>query len=543
MTGRHRRLEIVLLILLILAAGLIRSHDLRGKSFWRDEIETHVFTAESLPLMTELALDVPHIPVPPLYLYLTRLFSAAGLPLRWPAFLFGVLLVPAVWRLGREAADPASGLAAAALTAISPFFVRYSQEARSYTLLAFLAVLAATFLYRAAGSGRKGDWLGFTLSMLLAMYTHFFALLLLPPAVLYLLLARRRGAGQGGKGPSGVLATWPVWALIGIAYWPMARPLIRGITSPRGLDLGQAKANLSVSLIPSLLSTAGPAASPWVWLVAILGAAGLMTRRFWRGNGRLLALLWGFLPLLLAAVIPFHHALKLRYLIYSLPFYYLAVAVGLRWLASAGRGRVRGWWAAAAVTALVTLSAGSGLGDYYAEGKQDWRSAALLLQRVTGPSDTILVDGRGERGLNLRYRVLEHYAGLGDRIRIVDVQREVPGWPRGLDGAGERLWYVNSLTPRSNGPESFFWGAAPSLEEGGWRILPPIKFDAPFHGSQGELWWIGPTRYRSVVVVPAFRETGGGDRGIARRLMDEARNIPGAVVDEDYPAPFPGGGG
>jgi hypothetical protein len=534
-----RRVDILLLALLILASGLLRFHDLEGKSLWRDEIETHVFTQEEYSRMTRLALEIPYIPVPPLYFYVTRLVGVnlfEGLSLRWPAALFGLLLIPVVWFTAREIARPEVGLATAAFTAFSPFMVRYSQEARSYSLLVLLVLTAIFFLIRAAGEGRKAHWAGFAASTILAMYTHFFALLILPPAFLYTAVIRLKGVGISSEGLKRVLRTLPVWMAVILAYWPMAEPLLRGLSGERGLRLQMIEPNFHLGQVPSLLAVVGPAGSPWMWLVFILAVIGALARRPWRPGGRLLVLLMVGIPFGLAALIPFHHALRLRYLIFVIPLYYLLASAGVCWLVQ-GRKRRHGLWMASAgltVSAAVLISSLSGLSGYYGEGKQDWRSAALFLEDTAEASDLILVDGRGYRNLNLRYRVLDHYAGLGDRISIVKVGEGPGDLAESLDQREGRLWYVNTLTPKNRG-EELFWGASRHLEKRGWKIGAPLKFDAPEPGPAGEVWWIGPTRYRSVLVVPAYREPHPDRESLTSgAFLDRARRIKGADMDDEF---------
>ena len=74
--------------------------------------------------------------------------------LRFPSAFFGTLTVPLMWAMalrlfGRGRSGRVAALAAALLTALSPLYVYYAQEARMYTQLTFLGLLAGYALLRA----------------------------------------------------------------------------------------------------------------------------------------------------------------------------------------------------------------------------------------------------------------------------------------------------------------------------------------------------------------------------------------------------------
>lgn len=79
---------------------------------------------------------------PPGYFMLTRwclqLFGTSEWSLKLPAFVCGVLLVPATYALGRVLASPRVALSAACLVAFSPEGIYFAQEARPYTLASLL---------------------------------------------------------------------------------------------------------------------------------------------------------------------------------------------------------------------------------------------------------------------------------------------------------------------------------------------------------------------------------------------------------------------
>src|SRR5262249_14969661 len=84
----------------------------------------------------------------------------------------------------------------AALLAVHGFHVRYSQEARSYSLLVLLLVLSTYFFDRSIEPPRQNRyWAAYILVSALTVYSHVFALLVLIAQWLSLGPARLRQIG------------------------------------------------------------------------------------------------------------------------------------------------------------------------------------------------------------------------------------------------------------------------------------------------------------------------------------------------------------
>src|SRR5262249_28046038 len=150
---------------------------------------------------------------------------------------FGVAGVGALYafvsaRLGARAA-----LAAGALLAVSYHHVFFSQNARGFTALVFLGLLAsgAVFRLRSTPSGR-GRWLAYGTCAALAAYAvalGVFVLLGHAAAVAGAWIARRRRGGAGDFDARAFLAGAVLAAgLIAVLYAPFLRPLAR-VTAAR----------------------------------------------------------------------------------------------------------------------------------------------------------------------------------------------------------------------------------------------------------------------------------------------------------------------
>ena len=124
-----------------------------------------------------------------------KVFPSTEVGLRAIPAICGVALVPVAYWIGRELASTRAATIAAALVASNPFLVWYSQEARSYSLLALLSAIALLLTLRALRRPSGRLYAGWMVVSSLALATHYFAaFLVLPEAVI--LLNPHRGAEQ-----------------------------------------------------------------------------------------------------------------------------------------------------------------------------------------------------------------------------------------------------------------------------------------------------------------------------------------------------------
>jgi hypothetical protein len=99
----------------------------------------------------------------------THAFNEAAL--RIPALVAGLLSLVAAALLLRRLGFSAAGLALAVLLCINPWHIRYSTEARGYTMLVLFLILALYFVTRALASDRRRWWICFALAEFAALYT------------------------------------------------------------------------------------------------------------------------------------------------------------------------------------------------------------------------------------------------------------------------------------------------------------------------------------------------------------------------------------
>ena len=158
---------------------------------------------------------------PPLYYALawvwTQVTGTGEWGLRSLSAVAGVATVPVAFLLGAELRGRRAGLWAAALVAVNPMLLWYSQEARAYALLVLLGAASFLFALRAMRSGERRHFLWWGLFSGLAVATHYFAIF---PIVAEIALVWHR-RGRASLPGLGVLAAICA-ALAPLAYHQMS---------------------------------------------------------------------------------------------------------------------------------------------------------------------------------------------------------------------------------------------------------------------------------------------------------------------------------
>jgi 4-amino-4-deoxy-L-arabinose transferase-like glycosyltransferase len=132
---------------------------------------------------------------PPLYYAFAwvwaKAFGSDEVAIRSLSALFGAATVPVVFLAAREALSARAGLIAAALVALNPMLIWYSQEARSYALLVLLCSLSLFFFLRSLRRGSRADLALWALSSAGALCAHYFAVFAVAIEAAWLLAALR----------------------------------------------------------------------------------------------------------------------------------------------------------------------------------------------------------------------------------------------------------------------------------------------------------------------------------------------------------------
>ncbi len=188
----------------LLLGGILRFATLDLQSYRYDEAVT-VGRVLHPSLFDTLATVPKSESTPPLYYLVawlwSRVFGSGEVGLRSLSALAGTASILVVY-LGAAALElpRRAGLIAAAIVAVSPVLIWFSQDARAYALAFLLTALSFLFFARARRSGSKRDLAWWAVTSSLALATHYFAAFVVIPEAALLLLSSHFFAGRANKG-------------------------------------------------------------------------------------------------------------------------------------------------------------------------------------------------------------------------------------------------------------------------------------------------------------------------------------------------------
>ncbi len=193
-----RRIPALLLILTL--ALMLRLIAIDARNLWYDEAFAVLFAEKGLSAMlygTLTPVAGGAADIHPLLYYTTlniwmNIFGEGAFAVRLWSVILGIATIYVIYLLGRDLFGEKTGLAAAFITAISPFHVQYSQETRMYSLMGLLLIGATWCVVRGWRSKSWGWWIAFGVLCGLAMYAQQLSAFYLIALGLVPFLAQRR---------------------------------------------------------------------------------------------------------------------------------------------------------------------------------------------------------------------------------------------------------------------------------------------------------------------------------------------------------------
>ncbi len=167
----------MLIVLALTVVGVIFRVVVAQQSFFGDELATYwIITTRGFGALIS-ALYATHDEItPPLFFvgaWITAHVGHSPILIRAPSLIAGTLTIPAVYWLGVRTVGRRAGLLAAALTALSPFMIYYSAEARAYALMTVLVIVSTIALLQAIDTVRARWWTAYAVFAAGAFYTHY----------------------------------------------------------------------------------------------------------------------------------------------------------------------------------------------------------------------------------------------------------------------------------------------------------------------------------------------------------------------------------
>lgn len=376
------------LLAVMLLGVVLRSFRLQQLGdFDFDEVAS-VWYARSAPLDIIAAIAEAPFEHPPLYYvalhYWVTWFGEHEPVVRWLSVPFGVLLIPATYRLARMYLRPWSAVFAGGVVAVSPLLIFFSREARMYAAAALFGTLALWLFERAMRRGRPRDWIWLALSIVVGAYVDYTAALVVVAMNLSLPWRyreqRRRVVGFVALELACLAAALP-WIL-----------LARGVqdslpafgTGGLGLDLLRevaASAWLDVFVGDAAVRGGGRAGALVAAVFGVLAVAGAVAALARRTAGLVLANVAAVLAFL-AVLLIFNKDYQARYLLPAIPALAILAAVPLDLIPR--RALITAPIAAVAIVALAgPVYASRAYYDDYRRG--DYRSITSTIENLARP--------------------------------------------------------------------------------------------------------------------------------------------------------------
>jgi hypothetical protein len=411
------RPALLLLLLILILAAVLRFYLLAGQSFWADEGNSVVLAGrEPTAILAAAAADIH----PPAYYLLLagwgRVFGLGETGARGLSAVLGVVVVAVMFVLGLHLRGVGLGLAAAFLSAVNPFLIYYSQEARMYELLTACAAFTGLALALLAQPQRPRLpaavlYIAFAT---LGLYTHYaFPIHLLALNCVFLLWlwqARRRQQTPGAT-RLGWFVLQAIPALLYAPWLPIALRQLRTWPSPAvSLGPGQALAETfrlfscgpTLCSGPLILLAVSALIASGLLIAAVLPPARLPHRR----SAAALPLLWLLAPLAAMLVFRIFSPVFFKFLLLAAPAYLLLLALGNARIVRLIAARLclpGATWSRSLLhlplLLLLVLPAVPALARYYHDptiARDDYRGLAAYLRALAGAEDAVILLAPGQ---------------------------------------------------------------------------------------------------------------------------------------------------
>ncbi len=391
---------------------------------------------------------------PPLYFATLKAWIAlAGdseFALRFPSVFASILLIPLAWAIGRHLSEPVVAWAGAALSAVSPLYLWYAQEARMYTLLALESAALLLLLLRLySGEIPEARGVGTLFFILLVMIlTHYTAFLLFPILGLWVLGQSRRDVRR----LAALIFTFSILAspliYLSINQWIKRSYFVPAFSEIHELFLDILKAAIF-----------GFEAPDWGFLkilfVLIWVFVFLFGILYLYKNKKSIFIFLFIIPIaeiyIISYISPIYQTVRHLFLIIPLVYFIFCCGIALINKRFSNFSRI--------ILVLITTLMIYGNSRYFLHpypSRHDWRGALAWVTQNGGPLDIVIL-----QDLALTPIVDYYYNGTSSLFLMgqgmenqEELVRFLERWPRPI----ERLWLITGLSSEAlSRPEQVFF--------------------------------------------------------------------------------------
>jgi mannosyltransferase len=420
-------------------------------SFWLDEatsavlaqVDRHVFMGAIIHRQANMVL----------YYLLLRGWLWLGsneFVVRSLSVVAGVLAIPAIYLLGRHLFGARAGRVAAILLSVHAFHIRYSQEARAYSLSMLLAVVSSLLLLRSLERPSRKSWLAYILVSVLMVYAQVFGGWVLL-AQWFSVLLLRRGIRWKPFLCSAAAICFLISPLAYCLLFVSDRSQLSWLAKPTPQDLYR-----------FCLDMTGGGGSPLLWAYLVLMAIGIATNVVRSRSEPDASEIWKCWFLLTWLILPIAVvlAISLRWPMFE-PRFLISCIPPLVLLASQALAQIRGRVLFPATLLFLLGLSLNGVYSYYRgraddQHTDDWRGATRYVLSQAQDGDAVLFSYSEERLAFDEYQRLLQMAGSAVHEFPEETDLELltqrPSRPSSqlldnISAGYRRIWVISAFQP------------------------------------------------------------------------------------------------
>jgi mannosyltransferase len=410
-------------LLLILLLGLfVRIYFISGQSLWFDEgYSVRMSQLSPREIISKTASADYH---PPLYYivlhYWVSLFGTSEFSVRLPSAILGICSILILYKVGKHLFNDNVGILSSLILAVSVFHVEYSQEVRSYSLMAFMTLLSFYFFLKLFNEKNLRSSVGYIISSAVLMYTHVYGLFFILSQNIYFIANKLFSRGKtisAGKWVSlqGILLIlFLPWtnsflaqtAKVQRGYW-VTEPTLLSVIYTFGGYAGSRLLLFFFLIFVGLALTRRGKILPELKEASNLGETQSLKRGMSQHEALYLLFLWLSVPVVLPFLISYvsHPIFISRGTIGSSLAFYLLAAKGIDTLP-------KKYFKPACIALVVILSLSNIWVYYHRVYKDPWREVARTVDMTAKSGDMVLFNS------SLCQYLFSYYSKRPDLIKM-----------------------------------------------------------------------------------------------------------------------------
>lgn len=374
-------------------ALIVRLINLAKASIWHDEGYTTMII--NLPPSEIISTTINDVHPPLYYLllhYWQALFGSSIVSLRGFSVICGVAVVVLMYFLLRRLFSENIARLGTLFVALGPFLVRYSQEARMYSLATLIAV-GATYVFVRALSNNRRKYLWWTLyGVLIAfgLYTQYFLALIVPAHLIYAWFT----LGGGRQSLTKLFRLPGLWlsGLVGVVlFLPWLPPMLDQVTR---VSDGFWIPPISWFSIPNTLSMFMVYSHDLTKWLGVTFAIGLVSLSIYLANKQTrlkssiwLLISWLMLPMIIVALLSLKNPVFYdRYFSFSAPAFYALLAVIAVYFAP----KIKLVWRRILIVPLIVVALVVGIFTVYGSASHRMGDMVAIVNSEYRPGDKIV---------------------------------------------------------------------------------------------------------------------------------------------------------